>query len=90
MVPRETGDARVKGIIMSGSHPKDILDGIKTMTRRVISLKNYPRNVWDYCVPHNGNQAELLGEPYLKVPYDAITDNAGTRLTCLYGQVSDS
>ena len=74
-------------LIFSGDMVKATLDGIKTQTRRVIKLKNYHRNVWDYCVPHNGDKAELLGEPYLKVPYDAITDNAGTRITCPYGQV---
>lgn len=77
------------GIIMSGNHPKLILDGIKTMTRRVINLKGYSREIWDSCVPHNGEDARLLGEPYLKVPYDRITDNAGNRITCPYGQVGD-
>ncbi len=72
------------GIIMSGDHPRKCQDGTKTKTRRVIKLKGYHRNVWDYCVPHNGKDAAFLGEPYLKVPYDAITDNAGTRITCPY------
>lgn len=76
-------------IIMSADMVKAILDGSKTMSRRVIKLEDYHRNVWDYCIPHNDKSARLLGEPYLKVPYDAITDNAGTRITCPYGQVGD-
>jgi len=66
-----------------------ILEGRKTQTRRVIKLKGYSREIWDKCVPHNGDKAILLGEPYLKVPYDPITDNAGNRITCPYGQVGD-
>ena len=80
---------REKPIIMSGNHPKLILDGLKTMTRRVIKLKGYSKEIWDSCVPHNGEQAILLGEPYLKVPYDPVTDNAGNRILCPYGQVGD-
>ncbi len=76
-------------IIFNTDMVKAILEGRKTQTRRVIKLKGYHRNVWDSCVPHNGETAALLGEPYLKVPYDAITDNAGTRITCPYGQVGD-
>lgn len=77
------------GIIMTGDHPAKILDGTKTMTRRVITLKGYSQRIWDECVSHNGEEAELLGEPYLKVPFDPIVDNTGTRITCPYGQVGD-
>lgn len=77
------------GIIMSGDHPAKVLDGTKTQTRRVIKLKEYSREVWDECIPHNRGRDGFIGEPYLKVPYDPVVDNAGNRITCPYGQVGD-
>lgn len=82
-------------IIFSTESVRAILEGRKTQTRRVIKLKNYHRNIWDYCVPHNGEQSVFRSSetgqlvPYLKVPYDEITDNAGCRIFCPYGQVGD-
>jgi len=41
----------MKGIIMSGNHPKLIQDGIKTQTRRVITPQPIKKvNVWEYEV----------------------------------------
>ncbi len=57
----------------------------EAQTRRVIKLKGYSQDIWNECVPHNGKVAELLGEPYLKVPYDPITDRSGARITAHYG-----
>ena len=52
------------------------------VTRRVIKLDRWDKGVT--CIPHNGDSAAFLGEPYLKVCYDPITDNAGTRITARY------
>jgi len=76
-------------IIFSTEMVKAILDGRKTMTRWVINLKGYSQQIWGECIPHNGSEAKLLGEPYLKVPHDLVIDNAGTRITCPYGQAGD-
>ena len=61
------------GIIMSGNHPKLILDGIKTMTRRVIK----PQPEMPYAKFHH---LDVIGQA-------VFTDNSVSR--CPYGQVGD-
>ena len=72
------------GIIMSGNHPKLILDGIKTMTRRVI--KPQPFEV--------SQQSQLIrlreGDPYLRTaeyycPYGQVGDRLWVRENFFYG-----
>ena len=74
----------MKGILFKPNMIPLIVNGSKSQTRRVIKLKGYSRDIWDKCIPHNREQAILLGEPYLKVPYDPTTDNAGSRITARY------
>jgi hypothetical protein len=80
------------GIIMSGDHPKLILDGLKTMTRRTWGLKriNEDPNNWeldkeyqDLNLAFGGSHVHFLckqpkpGEPY------------SLRFNCPYGEVGD-
>ena len=83
------GEAKMKetGIIMSGNHPKLILDGIKTQTRRVI--KPQPRKWLTNDPDHPGwswgggtRKSDLLG-----TDIDGL--KAWCPLFCPYGQVGD-
>jgi len=67
-------------IIMSGSHPKLILQGIKTMTRRTAGLTyvNEDPDKWQFLREDNGIYAFTLDG-----------NRAQTGWTCPYGQVGD-
>ncbi len=62
-MPKETG------IVMSGSHPKLILDGVKTMTRRVIK----PQPLIE--VAHEPDEVVR----YAKCPYGGVGDRLWVR-----------
>lgn len=71
------------GIIMSGNHPKLILDGLKTMTRRTWGLEfiNKTPDTWRYVWNSLSQQHEF---------YDAYyTDAPPVIVKCPYGQVGD-
>jgi len=74
----------VKGILFKPDMVKAIAEGRKTVTRRVIPLKGYSPNIYARCLSHNGSNAALLGEPYLRVPFDEETYKMGARLTARY------
>lgn len=72
------------GIIMSGDHPKKILDNIKTMTRRVI--KPQPPRYWS--IPpaqfYQGYFCEWgckINEESIKCPYGQVGDRLWVRET---------
>jgi len=64
------------GIIMSGNHPKLILDGIKTMTRRTLSPQ--PIDI----LPMNDSKDGW-------VALTKTNPNRGKWIKCRYGQVGD-
>ena len=66
-------------IIMSGDHPKKILDGIKTMTRRTWGLKAIN------TLPDNWIKAEYQGDAI----WHFISDGLPAVIKCPYGQVGD-
>jgi len=76
-MPKETG------IIMSGSHPVDILEGRKTMTRRTWGLEfiNKTPDTWRYVWNSLSQQHEF---------YDAYySDAPPVIIKCPYGGVGD-
>lgn len=75
------------GIIMSGNHPRLVLDGIKTMTRRVIIPQ--PDIEMDTWLEHP--IVSKLGEVYQvgEVGRRWVVDKKGNPLKCPYGQVGD-
>jgi hypothetical protein len=78
----------MKGIIMSGNHPKLILDGVKTQTRRVV------KSEWKKLI-HDWDNAFVTNETYkLHVPVrhpeePDFSDHRITRIYCPYGEVGD-
>lgn len=66
-------------IIMSGNHPKLVLDGTKTMTRRVI--KPQPKPYLGYMMNYEGTGAIQCGADYPDTDEDFVK--------CPYGQVGD-
>lgn len=64
------------GIIMSGSHPVDILEGRKTMTRRVVN----PQPITD---------EKTIWWHWKKVEFNRIDFKTLMPLYCPYGQVGD-
>jgi hypothetical protein len=73
---------KTTGIIMSGDHPKLILEGLKTMTRRVIT----PQPQGSYTLSFGSVfewQATFLsrGELILKCPYGGVGDRLWVRET---------
>ena len=74
------------GIIMSGNHPKLILDGIKTLTRRVI--KPTSQTEWLLCVDWDDSYIKDLGNLLLEhCPYGQVGDRLWVRETHYrYGQ----
>ena len=66
------------GIIMSGDHPKLILDGRKTMTRRVI--KPQPKSPWGSIVKKCDFYWAFMRSEY---------DQSAHCIRCPYGQVGD-
>ncbi len=85
------------GIIMSGDHPKLILDGIKTMTRRVIKpqpdLGLDPFESYSHIEVGRYHPA-LVDKDEQMYPGDEIfgayTDDGEWGWKCPYGQVGDS
>lgn len=75
------------GIIMSGDHPKLILDGIKTMTRRVIKPQPnnlYPLQQWIDDKPQLTDiYVEFPGYKYYKCPYGQVGDSLWVKETFL-------
>ena len=69
------------GIIMSGSHPVDILKGRKTMTRRVIKPQPPPTLLNPTLVSRDS--ASPSGYSFISDEYGEI------QLKCPYGQVGD-
>jgi len=77
------------GIIMSGNHPRLILDGTKTMTRRVITPQ--------FTLPDTAGKPYLDGDGYLcvirnRLEFDGwffIADDKFKKIKCPYGQVGD-
>ena len=74
------------GIIMSGDHPKKILDSTKTMTRRVIKIPKYGR-IKDGYVCKDGYFYNNKG--YVQICYDLSGCADWKSLYCPYGQVGD-
>ncbi|KKM15170.1 hypothetical protein LCGC14_1698730 [marine sediment metagenome] len=68
------------GIIMSGNHPKLILDGTKTMTRRVIKPQPTLNDRCGFC---------YKGYAYGKGRYTRETIYNFSKHNCPYGQVGD-
>ncbi len=69
------------GIIMSGDHPRKILDGTETMTRRVIKPQP-PATLL--------NPTLLARDPASPSGYSFISDEYGEiQIKCPYGQVGD-
>lgn len=75
------------GIIMSGSHPKDILEGRKTMTRRTWGLEaiNKDPDDWellpsDSAYPQFGKKS-TLDIKLIKCPYGQVGDRLWVRET---------
>ena len=79
------------GIIMSGDHPKLILDGTKTMTRRVIKLPNAPNHLGDWEATYLGGDDSTRDSRGVLVPrIDGIWHTrTGKFIKCPYGQVGD-
>jgi len=74
-----------KPILFSTPMVQAILEGSKTMTRRVVrELKNYLPETWERAVPHN-----MYDTPYLKIPYQEFNDVIGGRYLCPHGEVGD-
>ena len=69
------------GIIMSGNHPKLVLDGIKTQTRRV--MKPQPRQI--------GRQLDInyYDSPKIGVTEEKAVPKTWLEYGCPYGQVGD-
>ena len=86
----------MKPIIMSGNHPKLILDGIKTQTRRVIKpqpdlgLDEFERYHYIAVGKYHPTEVDRDGNEY---PGDeifgAFTDDGEWGWKCSYGQVGD-
>ena len=82
------------GIIMSGDHPKLILDGIKTMTRRVI--KPQPTILAEYAKQNTWGRWDFFGKHQAQYgfvcPYGQVGDRLWVRETFsdIIFQVSDS
>ncbi|GAF80987.1 unnamed protein product, partial [marine sediment metagenome] len=71
------------GIIMSGNHPKLILDGLKTQTRRTWGLREINANPDYWRVRPSGWQG--IWEFYASDP----TSDSARLKSCPYGQVGD-
>lgn len=74
------------GIIMSGDHPKLILDEIKTQTRRVAKFANHLAESYDHCWVYydkKRNQWQFKGRSTFSGLVEAFI------LDCPYGQVGD-
>ena len=76
------------GIIMSGNHPKLILDGIKTMTRRTYGLEkiNIEPDKWNLVAVFQDGLARFFNsetdeEITLKSPYGGVGDRLWVRAT---------
>ncbi len=76
------------GIIMTGDHPRLILDGLKTMTRRTSGLEEINKNPdrWEYMRTNNDGRALFWvvaddPEPDIKKRIKLVK--------CPYGQVGD-
>lgn len=71
------------GIIMSGSHPRDIIEGRKTMTRRTWGLKEINKNSDEWVNPY-----QLIVDPRIWTWRSRRTGEIMT-IKCPYGQVGD-
>ncbi len=83
------------GIIMSGNHPKLILDGIKTQTRRTQGLNKVNEKPNDWTVDLQGNIAAFrnihTGEDVLiRCPYGQVGDRLWVRETWAVEPVFDT
>ncbi len=78
-------------IIMSGNHPKLILDGIKTQTRRVVKLPDAPNHLGDWEPTFLGGDGTTRDSRGILVPrIDGIWHTrTGKFIKCPYGQVGD-
>jgi len=87
-----------KGIIMSGNHPKLILDGIKTQTRRVIKPQPHiERGVMRWQKPHKGgmhgidlNMDDHADLAIMFCPYGKVGDRLWVRETWAADKLYDS
>ncbi len=92
------------GIIMSGNHPKLVLDGRKTQTRRTSGLKeiNLEPDRWEYMRTNNDGAAlfwVVANDPepdnekrfkLVKCPYGQVGDRLWVRETWAYGYTNQS
>ncbi len=73
------------GIIMSGNHPKLILDGTKTMTRRTWGLKEINRNPDEWCFIEEDNIWQFVNQTgsviNIKCPYGQVGSKLWVRET---------
>jgi len=75
------------GIIMSGDHPRLILDGLKTMTRRTRGLKRFNEKPDDWVAHHiAGAEWEFknihtLADYHILCPYGGVGDRLWVRET---------
>ncbi len=86
------------GIIMSGNHPKLILDGLKTMTRRTYGLEkvNLEPDAWEFKRINDGGIALfwrkniMEGDTALcKCPYGQVGDRLWVRETFMHRSIPD-
>ena len=75
------------GIIMSGDHPQKVLDGTKTMTRRIYGLGKINKNPDDWNVFHCVDHGR---PPFWRfVGKEKSNDRPIIDINCPYGQVGD-
>ncbi len=79
------------GIIMSGNHPKLILDGVKTQTRRVIKPQPYPHKMQARSVFNISPffQGWLWNPKKNDLPISPGYNFIDWKIYCPYGQVGD-
>lgn len=84
------------GIIMSGDHPKKVMDDLKTMTRRTYGLEEINQNPDDWLRSnhHVGKDFVFLlkgtGEPKrIKCPYGQVGDRLRVKETFMFNKGAD-
>jgi len=76
------------GIVMTGNHPKKILDGLETQTRRVV-IPEWKKLIHDFDNAFVTSEGYKLHVPVRHPEEPDFSDQRVTRIYCPFGQVGD-